>query len=342
MKKKTKIMVISLLVGFFLIYLNYKKFGINEVIDSFRNFNLSILPYYLGVIVCLELLGTFRWSIVIKAFKFKVPYFNLFFYRMSGYAVGYLSPQAHIGGEPVRALLLKRNGINFKQGISTILIDKTMLLVTDIVFILTAAIMMFLHYSISNNIKIIFSVILTGVIILVGTYFHCMFTKKPFFSAIFNITFWRHNKKIKKIRKEIEEIEHTIHTFYKKHFRYFFVVVAIQMIMYLLMFLEYYFALALFNFAPNPFVVFMLMGAVAISYSMPVPMALGVLETSQVSALSMLNMERAIGLSISLLVRAKDLLRTLIGGLALLYFGVIEGLFKKTKSENEKSTIQFI
>ena len=132
------------------------------------------------------------------------------------------------------------------------------------------------------------------------------------------------------------------HLKFKKHFRYFFVVVAIQMIMYLLMFLEYYFALALFNFAPNPFVVFMLMGAVAISYSMPVPMALGVLETSQVSALSMLNMERAIGLSISLLVRAKDLLRTLIGGLALLYFGVIEGLFKKTKSENEKSTIQFI
>lgn len=342
MKKKYKIMIISLIVGFVLVFLNYKKFGIKEVIDSFKNFKLSVLPYYIIVVLLIEILGTFRWSLVLKAYKHKIPLINLFFYRMSGFAAGYLSPQAHVGGEPVRALLLKREGIDFKKAISTIVIDKLMLLSTDIIFIFVAGTMMFLHFSLSRDIKILFVSILLGLSLLVGSYFYCMLKRKPYFSAIFNLKFWRENKKIKEFKKEVLDVEHTIQLFYKKHSKSFFYVVLVQIIMYGLMFLEYYTALLLFNFNPDPFAVFMIMGAVAISYSMPVPMALGVLETSQTSALGLLNMNKTIGLSISLIIRAKDLTKTLIGGLALFYFGVIENLFKKSRSKHEKQAIQFI
>ncbi len=342
MKKKYKVMILSLIVGFVLIFINYKKFGISDVIKSFKNLNFTYLPYYLGVVFLIELFGTFRWSLVLKAFKHKISLFNLFLYRMTGFAVGYLSPQAHIGGEPVRALMLKREGIEFKKAISTIVIDKLMLLVTDIVFIFTAGTVMFLHFSLSNNIKILFFGILTILVLFVGSYFYCMLNQKPFFSIIFNFRFWKDNKAIKKAKKEVQEVEGTIHLFYKKHFVYFFYVIAVQMIMYCLMFLEYYFALSLFNFNPNPFAVFMIMGGVAISYAMPVPMAMGVLETSQVSALGLLNMNKTMGLSISLLIRGKDLIKTLIGGLSLLYFGVIENLFKKAKTKDEKQAVQFI
>lgn len=342
MKQKHKIMIVSLLVGFILVFLNYKKFGINEVVNSFKNFNISVLPYYLLVVLLIEILGTYRWSIILKAFKHKISLISLFFYRMAGFSVGYLSPQAHIGGEPVRALLLKREGIDFKKAISTIVIDKFMLLVTDIIFIFIAGVIMFLHFSLSRDIKILFVSILVLLSIFVGSYFYCMIKRKPFFSALFNIKFWKDNKKVKKIRKDIEDIEHTIQIFYKNHSKFFLYVVLVQIVMYGLMFLEYYFAISLFNFTPNPFVVFMLMGAVAFSYSMPVPMALGVLETSQTSALGLLNINKTIGLSISLIIRAKDLTKTLIGGLALFYYGVIEKLFKKAKSKDEKQAVQFI
>jgi uncharacterized membrane protein YbhN (UPF0104 family) len=261
---------------------------------------------------------------------------------MAGYSVAYLSPQAHLGGEPVMALLLKREGVNFKRGISSILIDKSVLLVADIIVIFIAGIIIFMHYSLSNDIKILFMGVLIGLILVMTGYFYCMIKKKPFFSWIFSLKFWNKNKKIKNIRKEVKDVENTIHLFYKNHMKPFFYVIVIQVIMYSLMFLEYYLALSLFVPNIDAFAVFLIMGGVAVSYAMPVPMALGVLETTQVSALALVDISNAIGLSISLLVRAKDLTRTLIGGLAMLYYGVIEKIFKKAKTEDEKQAVQFI
>jgi len=66
-------------------------------------------------------------------------------------------------------------------------------------------------------------------------------------------------------------------------------------------------------------------------------MALGVLELSQVNALGLLNLNKAIGLSISILIRIKDILRSLIGGISLFYFGLsTDAIWKQIKGKNDK------
>ena len=124
MKNRTKAFLFSTLIGVILLYYNYSKFGVINVFEAFKNFTPAVFLIYASAVIIIELFLVVRWNVVLNAFKLKVPFHNLFLYRMSGYAVGYLSPQAHIGGEPVRALLLKRHGIKFKKGISTVLIDK--------------------------------------------------------------------------------------------------------------------------------------------------------------------------------------------------------------------------
>ena len=42
-----------------------------------------------------------------------------------------------------------------------------------------------------------------------------------------------------------------------------------------------------------------------------------------------LSLEKAIGLSISILVRMKDVFRTILGGISLLYYGMSFGLIWK-------------
>ena len=105
------------------------------------------------------------------------------------------------------------------------------------------------------------------------------------------------------------------------------------------MFVEYSAAISLFGFKPTIYSIFIVMGGVALSYSLPVPMALGVLEFTQVTALGLLNLNQAIGLSISILVRFKDVLRTVIGSTSIIYFGLSwQYILKQLK--NDKNNLQ--
>ena len=337
MKHRTKAFLFSTLIGVILLYYNYSKFGVINVFEAFKNFTPAVFLIYASAVIIIELFLVVRWNVVLNAFKLKVPFHNLFLYRMSGYAVGYLSPQAHIGGEPVRALLLKRHGIKFKKGISTVLIDKSMQITTDLLFATFGAILLFLHFSISRKIGVLIIGFILAWVLLLAFYFYCMIKEKPFFSAILNWRLLKRFKSLRKLKKEVLEVEHIIHTFYVEHRRSFLKVVLINLFLYTLMVIEYSSAIALFGFTPNFYTTFIIMGGVAFSYSFPVPMALGVLETAQVSALGILDLNKAIGLSISILVRLKDVMRTLIGGLSLLYYGMSFGLIWRQIKERKNA-----
>ena len=107
MKNKTKALAITSLIGLVLVYFTYSHFGFGEVIKGFKNFTIDVLIFYLVAVILIELLLSLRWYVVLRAFNLKIPFLYTYLYKMSGYCVGYLSPQAHVGGEPVRALLLK-------------------------------------------------------------------------------------------------------------------------------------------------------------------------------------------------------------------------------------------
>jgi len=322
MKKKTKALLFSLFIGVILLYYFYSKYGILDVLQSFKNFNLRTLAIYIFAILAIEFFLLVRWVIILKSFKYNIPWGNLFLYKLAGYSVGYLSPQPHIGGEPIRALLLKRHGIGFKEGISTVVIDKSMQMTTDLLFSIIGFILIALHFSVSKGIEILAIIVILTFMFLLSYYFYSMIKKKPFFSAVLRIRFLKRIKTIKKIIKHVEDVENTIHTFYKDHMHYFIYVIFINLTLYVLMFLEYSTALRLFGFEPSIYIVLIIMGGVALSYMMPMPMAIGVLETSQVGALGMLKLDEKIGLSISILIRIKDLLRSLIGASALAYYGI--------------------
>jgi hypothetical protein len=95
------------------------------------------------------------------------------------------------------------------------------------------------------------------------------------------------------------------------------------------MIVEYGAAMTLLGFTPDLISIFAVLAGVGISYSLPIPMALGVLEVSQVSALSFLNLNTVVGLSLSILVRIKDLIRSGIGVISLLYYGVSWSIIKE-------------
>ncbi len=77
---------------------------------------------------------TWAWSIIQNAFFKKVPFLSLFRIKIIGDALNVLLPSASLGGEAARAYLLKK-AVPLKEGIPSILFDKTVEFVASTVFL---------------------------------------------------------------------------------------------------------------------------------------------------------------------------------------------------------------
>ena len=100
---------IAILLVIFLIY------PFNEVISTFTNFTPLLVLAYLFFSVLIIVSMTLRWNVIVRAFGYKVPFHKLVGYKVVGYGISYITPSAKVGGEPVRAALLKRHGIGLKK-----------------------------------------------------------------------------------------------------------------------------------------------------------------------------------------------------------------------------------
>ncbi|MBI3323458.1 MAG: flippase-like domain-containing protein [Candidatus Omnitrophica bacterium] len=84
-------------------------------------------------------LDTFGWHFALtRRAQAQVRWSSLFRTRLAGEAVNYVTPTGYIGGEPVKALLLsRRHGIPLADGMASVVIAKTTLVFSMLLFILT-------------------------------------------------------------------------------------------------------------------------------------------------------------------------------------------------------------
>jgi putative membrane protein len=92
---------------------------------------LVLLPWTL--IACLDALG---WRCTLPAAAAaRVPFGSLVLVRMAGEAINSVTPTAAVGGEPVKAHLLRRWGVAASDSLASIVIAKTALTVSQSLFI---------------------------------------------------------------------------------------------------------------------------------------------------------------------------------------------------------------
>ncbi|MBI3304233.1 MAG: flippase-like domain-containing protein [Deltaproteobacteria bacterium] len=111
--------------------------GVSEVAGHLRQIGwlapLVLLPY-----IAVALCDAKGWACAIPftAQAGEVPLWRLALARMAGEAVNNLTPTATIGGEPVKVYLLRAHGLTTDAGLASVVVAKTALTVSQIVFIL--------------------------------------------------------------------------------------------------------------------------------------------------------------------------------------------------------------
>ncbi len=111
--------------------------GIGEVVAHLRQIGW-LVPLLLVPYIAIALCDAKGWACAIpfSAHARKVPLWRLSLARIAGEAVNNLTPTANLGGEPIKVYLLRAHGLIVDSGLASVVVAKTTLVVSQIVFIL--------------------------------------------------------------------------------------------------------------------------------------------------------------------------------------------------------------
>ncbi len=91
---------------------------------------LILLPY-----LCVTIVDALAWRWSLSApMRLRVPFVTFFFARLAGEAVNSVTPTATLGGEPVKAHLLRAYDVPISDGLASIVVAKTALTIAQSLF----------------------------------------------------------------------------------------------------------------------------------------------------------------------------------------------------------------
>ncbi len=323
---------LSVVIGIVLFSVIVWKSDIFAIITIFRNISFPKLALYLFVSLGILSLLVLRWQLILRVEGHDVPFTKLFLYKLSGYSVSYIMPTMHVGGSPVRALLLQKQNISIEKGACSVILDESLEFSADLIIAAIGFFVILFEYAIPLSAIILMSIIILFALLILTRFFFLNFRGTGSFSS--TIRFFSLDKIdfIRKIKSSIKRIEFHIIDFLKNHREEFFISSFISIGLWFLMFVEYDLALSLFGYHAQIQEIFLILAFVALAYLVPIPAALGVLEAAQISVFTILGLNVSLAIALSLLIRGRDLLWTFIG----IVYASHEGLdLLKIENKNE-------
>ncbi len=337
--KKTLVLLGSLLVGIGIFLYMILHFNIKEALSSFAVFSPKTLFLYLLVSVIIMIVLVFRWKRIMNTLDIKIPFLKLFLYKLSGYAVGYLVPTKKVGVDARTYLLFKEKKIvSSSKGASSVMLDNMLEFAGDIFFAFVGFIVLISFFNISLKLKIALIAALCASALLVGSFFYSYNRGKHVFSRLIEFLRIDRIKVFNLLKNWVKSSEKHNIRFIKNNRKEVFISFLISLSLWILMFIEYKFALKIIGYTVGFKEIFVILTFVSIAYLIPIPAALGVLEASQVSAFSLLGMRPSTAIALSFIVRARDLVWTILG-LTVLYAHSASSLkdyFKKNDTADRR------
>lgn len=339
--KQYALIALSVVIGFLLIWKIFDEIPIRDVIDAFKTATLQATLGFLIVSLLVMTLNAYRWKVIIQATEKKVPFWLVFQYKIVGFGISFLTPMAKVGGEPLRAALLQRHNIDFKRGLSTVVIDKIIELSTFGILFSMAVVIAVGTYALPKDMFILLISISVVFICAIAYFYYQILNDKNIILRVFKVLRLNKIKKLKGAEKSIIEFEKTLVSFHKNEKKAFNKALSITVVSWIIMFAEFQTALMMFGYTLNFQGLFLVITTMGAAYLFPVPLALGILEAGQISMFKLLGLNTAAGVGLAMIIRSRDLLWTLIGVILLFYFGFnFKTAYKRSIDEGKLKVVK--
>ena len=308
--------------------------GLENILEMLTKVTILQVALYLTVSLVNFSFFTIRWWLILRSHGHKVPFRMLYFYRMVGYSVSYLTPVAQSGGEPFRIYFLnERHKISLKESASSVVIDKVFEISALLFFIGCGIFYVIFKGFFPPKMEIILLLFLLIALYLLYIFYKKTLNNSGFFSSIFR--FFRLSKigKIKHLEAKIIHTERFISKFFNKSPRYMVpLCVALSILTVSVTVFEHWLLTTFLGLNLPLSAVFLIATLPSIAYIIPVPGGFGLLEGGQSSVFALLALNPVIAVALVLLIRVRDLLFVIIG----LIFASHHGLWLLVKSDAAK------
>ncbi len=326
-----KLLNISLLAGLILFVLVIYKTGLSQIIRDFKTISWLNFVYLMILRLVYWISRTYNWKMILDHKKNPTSFTALLSARLADHAISYLTPSNLFGGEPVRALMTPHT--NKRQAMASVIVDKTIELVSIISFTIIGVILAISRLGMPLKIKIVFLCFSFGAAIFL--FLLVLRQKKGFFTWMVKLLSKIKIKPriIQRSQEKIAELDHHISSYYRHHPGLFFRAYSFYALTFFIWTLEIHLTLVYMDTAGITWMKsFLIITLTTIAALIPtIPGALGINEITNVAVFALLGLPPEKGVSLSLVRRVISLIYAGLGLLCLSYFQFKERKKKKTK-----------
>jgi len=316
---------LTLLIFAALLYWALRNAPLAEILASLRLLTLAQLGWLLALNSFIFILITLRWWLILRAENRRVPFLPLIGYRLAAFGLSYFTPGPQVGGEPLQVLYLQKNyGLTFARATSAVIMDKLLEFLANFLFLalgLAAVIQSGLLTHSATQLNLAF-LPLAALLLWPALHIALLLARRYPVSAWLR-RFQRQLPRRSRLAQTVRLLmvsEHLAGLFCQRHLKSLLLALAVSLLVWVGMVYEYVFMLACLQAELDFQQALASLTVVRLSFLLPMPAGLGTLEASQVFAATAFGLPAALGLSLSLLMRARDLF---MGGLGLLLAGSV-------------------
>ncbi len=303
----------------FLFYFALRNAPLAEILKTLRSLHSWQIVVLVGLNGLIYLLVSARWWLIVHAENKNIRYFPLIGVRISVFGVSYFTIGPQIGGEPLQVLYLQRNyGMTYTRATASVVMDKLLeflanffLLAFGLTSILQAGML-----STGTGLPLIGLIGLAGLVLWPPVHLVLLYNRRyPLSTLLHSLPGTsQHGKSVRFTRA----CEHLAGQFCQRHPRALFAAILVSLLASAGAVSEYVLITSFLNIALPFWQTAAAWTAGWLSFLAPLPGGLGALEASQVFAFGLFGISAASALSVTLVMRGRDLL---IGGLGLLLAG---------------------
>lgn len=285
-----------------------------ETLQAVDPFQLAFLALFNSVIF---LLFSSRWWLILRAQGHRLPYFSLAGYRLSAFAISYFTPGTQFGGEPLQVYLLQnRHQVPAATALAAVTLDKLFEVLANFTF-LAMGMLLIVNGGLFQGAAHIHTILVASVLLcLAPGYLLVLWTGRFPLSWLVlrlpdRLAKWRFASHALPL---IASTEHQIASLIRSKPRMTLWALSLSGFIWAMLLAEYWLTLRVLGVQLNLNQTISALTAARLAFLTPLPGGVGALEASQVIVLQALGLQPALGLSVSLLIRARDLT---LGGLGI-------------------------
>ena len=127
--------LLLLFVGLLTLALIVWHIGPGQIYDAARQLGPAALLALLIPSLIMYVVEAFGWKVTLGPSAKNIPFWRVLAIRTAGEVVNMTTPTAYVGGEPLKAYLLKKHHVPMVEGLASVIIAKTTMTIAEVLFI---------------------------------------------------------------------------------------------------------------------------------------------------------------------------------------------------------------